>query len=128
MRNQETQNEAMRIWKMIEPKISEKIKQDTKSCVRMKKLVVVTPPNGITLGVMQPNDNTNTIFNIPYVASLSNAQVGQCVFVIYWYGMTNAIAVALANNSPQYQSLLVMDVNGMVINNLQAYTMDNFEF
>ena len=99
MRNQETQNEAMRIWKMIEPKISEKIKQDTKSCVRMKKLVVVTPPNGITLGVMQPNDNTNTIFNIQYIASLSDAQVGQCVFVIYWYLMTNAIPIALANKS-----------------------------
>lgn len=128
MRMNETQTEATRIWKTLLPNILDLIEERTKSCVRMKKLTVVTPPNGTTIGVMQPNDDTHTIFNIPYLASLSNAKIGQSVFVAYWYGMTNAIAIALWESSKPYQSLLVREVNGMTINNLQEYTIDNFAF
>lgn len=128
MRIDETQIEATRIWKTLLPNILDLIEEKTKSCIRMKKLTVVTEPNGTTLGVMQPNDDTHTIFDIPYLAALSNAQIGQPVFVVYWYGMTNAIAIALSDNSQPYQSLLVREVNGMTINNLQEYTMDNFAF
>lgn len=128
MRMDETQTEATRIWKTLLPNILDLIEEKTKSCIRMKKLIVVTTPNGTTLGVMQPNDDTHTIFDVPYLASLSNAQIGQPVFVAYWYGMTNAIAIALSDNSQPYQILLVREVNGMTINNLQEYTMDNFAF
>lgn len=128
MRMNETQTEATRIWKTLLPNILDLIEERTKSCVRMKKLTVVTPPNGTTIGVMQPNDDTHTIFNIPYLASLSNAKIGQPVFVAYWYGMTNAIAIALWESSKPYKSLLVREVNGMTINNLQEYTIDNFAF
>lgn len=128
MRIDDTQIEATRIWKTLLPSILDLIEERTKSCVRMKKLTVVTPPNGTTMGVMQPNDDTHTIFNIPYLASLSNAQIGQPVFVAYWYGMTNAIAIALWESSKPYQSLLVREVDGMIIDNLQEYTMDNFAF
>lgn len=128
MRMDDTQIEATRIWKTLLPNILDLIEERTKSCVRMKKLTVVTPPNGTTMGVMQPNDDTHTIFNIPYLASLSNAQIGQPVFVAYWYGMTNAIAIALLDNSNPYQILLVGDVDGMIISSLQEYTMDNFAF
>lgn len=99
MRNTETQNEAMRIWKMLEPKVTEKLRQETKDCLRMKKVTVVTAPNGTTLGVMQPNDDTHTIFNIPYVAALSSVQVGEMVLMQYWYGMSNAIAVSLGDGT-----------------------------
>lgn len=128
MRRDDTQIEATRIWKTLLPIILDLIEERTKSCVRMKKLTVVTPPNGTTMGVMQPNDDTHTIFNIPYLAGLSSAQIGQVVFVVYWYGMTNAIAIALLDNSNPYQSLLVGDVDGMIISSLQEYTMDNFAF
>lgn len=128
MRMDETQLEATRIWKMLLPNILGLIEDRTKACLRMKKLTIVTPPNGTTMGVMQPNDDTHTIFNIPYLSGLSNAQIGQVVFVVYWYGMTNAIAIALLDNSNPYQSLLVGDVDGMIISSLQEYTMDNFAF
>ena len=99
MRIDETQTEATRIWKMLLPNILDLIEEKTKSCIRMKKLIVVTTPNGTTLGVMQPNDDTHTIFDIPYVTSLSNVQIGQTVLVQYWYGMSNAIAISVGDGS-----------------------------
>lgn len=97
MRMDDTHIEATRIWKTLLPNILDLIEERTKSCVRMKKLTVVTPPNGTTMGVMQPNDDTHTIFDIPYVSSLSNVQIGETVLVQYWYGMSNAIAFSFGN-------------------------------
>ena len=89
------QSEAVNIWKTLKGKVNRLIDARTASCLRMKRLVVVTEPNGSTLGVMQPNDTQ--IFNIPYASSLSTTQVGDTVLVVYWYGMTNAFAIANGN-------------------------------
>lgn len=97
MRKDQTQQEAVQIWNMLRATVRKEIQTLTKDCVRMKKLTVVTAPNGTTLGVMQPNDTT--IFQIPYVSSLSSVQVGQVVLVQYWYGMSNAVAVSLGDGS-----------------------------
>ncbi len=97
MRKDQTQQEAVQIWNMLRATVRKEIQNLTKDCVRMKKLTVVTAPNGTTLGVMQPNDTT--IFQIPYVSSLSGVQVGQVVLVQYWYGMSNAVAVSLGDGS-----------------------------
>lgn len=97
MRKDQTQQEAVQIWNMLRATVRKEIQTLTKDCVRMKKLTVVTAPNGTTLGVMQPNDTT--IFQIPYVSSLSDVQVGQVVLVQYWYGMSNAVAVSLGDGS-----------------------------
>lgn len=97
MRKDQTQQEAVQIWNMLRATVRKEIQSLTKDCVRMKKLTVVTAPNGTTLGVMQPNDTT--IFQIPYVSSLSGVQVGQVVLVQYWYGMSNAVAVSLGDGS-----------------------------
>lgn len=97
MRKDQTQQEAVQIWNMLRATVRKEIQTLTKDCVRMKKLTVVTAPNGTTLGVMQPNDTT--IFQIPYVSSLSGVQVGQVVLVQYWYGMSNAVAVSLGDGS-----------------------------
>lgn len=61
----------------------------------MKKLTVVTAPNGTTMGVMQPNDTQ--VFDIPYVAALSGVPVGTVVLGVYFYGMSNLIAVSLGD-------------------------------
>lgn len=95
MKREKGQNEAVNIWKTIKGKIGRLIDLRTANCLRMKRLVVVIEPNGSTLGVMQPNDTQ--IFNIPYMSSLSTAQVGDTVLVVYWYGMTNAFAIASGN-------------------------------
>lgn len=95
MRND--QAEAVAIWREFRPQILELIKQETQDCIRQKVVTVVTAPNGTTVGVMKPNDDSHTIFNIPYVSTLSNVSVGTRVRIQYSYGMSNAIAVALGN-------------------------------
>lgn len=89
------QGEAVSIWRQLEPMIRSAAETATKSCIRMKKLTVVTAPNGTTMGVMQPNDTQ--VFDIPYVAALSGVPVGTVVLGIYFYGMSNLIAVSLGD-------------------------------
>lgn len=95
MRNE--QSEALAIWREFRPQILELIKQETQNCIRQKVVTVVTAPNGTTMGVMQPNDDTHTIFNVPYVSTLSNVPVGTRVRIDWSYGMSNAIAVSFAD-------------------------------
>lgn len=80
---------------MLRPQVIKTIEAETKNCIRMKQVTVSTAPNGTTLGVQQPNDPT--VFDIPYVAALSGAKVGQTVLVQYWYGMSNAVAVSFGD-------------------------------
>ena len=94
-RRKNNQAEALAIWNQLAPKIREEIKRQTNDCIRQKKVTVVTAPNGLTLGVMQPNDPT--ILEVPYVSSLSNVPVGQVVMLQSFYGLSNAIAVSLGN-------------------------------
>lgn len=94
-RKRNPQAEALAIWNQLAPKIREEIKRQTNDCLRQKKLTVVSAPNGLTMGVMQPNDST--IFNIPYVSTLSSVSVGQVVMVQFFYGLSNAIAVSLGD-------------------------------
>ena len=95
MRKVNAQNEAVAIWRQLEPQIRETIRRETADCLRQKKLTVVTAPNGSTMGVMQPNDVT--VFDIPYVSTLASVQVGEVVLVQYFYGMSNMIAVSLGD-------------------------------
>lgn len=91
------QNEALAVWRALEPQINEAIRRETADCVRQKKLTVVTAPNGTTMGVMQPNDTT--VFDIPYVSTLASVPVGTMVLVQYFFGMTNMIAVSLGDGT-----------------------------
>ena len=91
------QNEALAVWRALEPQIVEAVRRETADCVWQKKLTVVTAPNGTTMGVMQPNDST--IFEIPYVSTLANVPVGTMVLVQYFYGMSNMIAVSLGDGT-----------------------------
>lgn len=95
MRCGSQQGEAYAIWSQLLPMIQECVKNQTKDCIRQKKLTVVIPPDGQTIGVMQPNDPT--VFQIPYVSSLSDVTIGTMVLAQYFYGMSNMIAVSLAD-------------------------------
>lgn len=97
MRND--QAEALAIWRQIEPQIKALIKRETQDCIRQKVVTVVTSPNGTTVGVMQPNDDTHTIFNIPYVSTLASVPIGTRVRIDWSYGMSNAIAVSLSDGT-----------------------------
>lgn len=97
MRND--QAEAVAIWREFEPQILELIRQETQNCIRQQVVTVVTAPNGTTMGVMQPNDDSHTIFNIPYVSTLSNVSIGTRVRINWSYGMSNAIVVSLADGT-----------------------------
>ena len=55
------QNEALAVWRALEPQIVEAVRRETADCLRQKKLTVVTAPNGTTMGVMQPNDSTISV-------------------------------------------------------------------
>lgn len=81
------------------PQVLELIKQETQNCIRQKVVTVVTAPNGSTMGVMQPNDDTHTVFNIPYSSTLSTVPVGTRVRINWTYGMSNAIAVSLSDGT-----------------------------
>lgn len=97
MRN--NQSEAVAIWRELYPQIMGLIKQETKDCIRQQVVTVVTAPNGTTMGVMKPNDDTHMIFNIPYASTLASVPVGTRVRMQYNYGMTNAIAVSLSDGT-----------------------------
>jgi hypothetical protein len=97
MRNEQT--EALAIWSEISPQILALIKQETQNCIRQQVVTVVTPPNGTTVGVMKPNDDTHTVFNISYASTLSNIPVGTRVRINWTYGMSNAIAVSLSDGT-----------------------------
>lgn len=86
------QEEAMKIWKYLEPMIDKKIQSATASAVRRKKFTVVRAPNGSTMGVQEAG--SAGVANVPYVSSLSTAAVGSTVWCEWSYGMSNMIAVS----------------------------------
>lgn len=78
-------DEALKIWKTLKPMIDQEIESKTRSAVRAKKMSVTTAPNDGLIGVAEPFGEE---VMIPYSSSLSNAQVGDAVWV--WYYFNNA--------------------------------------
>lgn len=75
-------NEALKIWSALRPMIDAEIDQKTRSCVRTKKMLVKTAPNGSTIGVAEPFDTS--VIQIPYSSAVADANVGDAVWV-QWY-------------------------------------------
>ena len=89
--------EALKIWQALKPMIDSEIKQQTSSCVRSKKMKVTSPPNGVTIGVAEPYGETH---NIPYSSALNNANVGESVWVWWFFGNASTM-IALAYGDGQ---------------------------
>lgn len=85
------QDEVRAIQKALEPWIRKIVTEATRNCVRRKTVTVATAPNGSTMGVKEPYDNT--VMDVPYVSTMSGAQVGDTVTIEWLYGLSNAWVV-----------------------------------
>lgn len=86
------QIEAQAILKELVPWVRGQIEEATRSCVRRKTVTVATAPNGTTMGVREPFDDT--IMDLPYVSSMSGAAVGDTVTIEWVYGLSNAVVIS----------------------------------
>ena len=89
--------EALKFWQALKPMIDAEIKKQTSSCVRSKKMKVTSPPNGVTIGVAEPYGDTH---NVPYSSALNNANVGDSVWVWWFFGNASTM-IALAYGDGQ---------------------------
>ena len=76
-------NDVKKFWKPLEKKISALVEQQTKSCIRAKKMNVTEAPNGTTLGVAEAFGPT---IQIPYSSALSSVTVGAGVWCVWTAG------------------------------------------
>lgn len=91
--------EALKIWKALEPMVNRLIEEKTRSCIRAKKMVVTTAPNGSVIGVSDPWAQE---ILIPYSTALSAVSVGDTVWIwMYYSSATNAIAMAKGDGQLQ---------------------------
>lgn len=92
-------SEALKIWEALRPMIDTEIAEKTRSCVRTRKMVCTTAPNGSVIGVAEPFGNE---VKIPYSSSVSNAQVGDAVWVQWYYdNASTMLAISFGDGSSQ---------------------------
>ena len=97
-------NEALKIWDALKPMIDKEIEAKTRSCVRAKKMVVKTAPNGSTIGVIEPFDTSP--LNIPYSSAVKDAQVGEAVWVQWFFGNSSTMmAIAYGDGDMPYETI-----------------------
>lgn len=106
-------SEALKIWEALRPMIDTEIAEKTRSCVRTRKMVCTTAPNGSVIGVAEPFGNE---VKIPYSSSVSNAQVGDAVWVQWYYdNASTMLAISFGDGSSQeYLPLTGGTVTGQV--------------
>lgn len=73
-------NDVKKFWKPLEQKISALVEQQTKNCIRAKKMTVTEAPNGAVIGVAEAYGPT---IYIPYSSSLASAAVNSGVWCIW---------------------------------------------
>lgn len=89
--------EAQKIWNALRVMVDAEIDKRTASCVRSRKMTVMSAPNGSTIGVAEPFGQT---VNIPYSSALSNVKVGDTVWVDWKFGNASTM-VAMATGEGQ---------------------------
>lgn len=85
------QNEAQAIQKALEPWVRAIVDNATRNCVRRKTVTVATAPNGTTMGVQEPYDDT--VMDVPYLSTMEGVQAGDTVTIEWVYGLSNAVVV-----------------------------------
>lgn len=81
--------EAQKIWSALRPVIAKEIKSRTESCVRAKKMSVMTAPENGLVGVAEP---FGPIVNVPYSSALT-LNVGDPVWVWWYFGNASTMIV-----------------------------------
>ncbi|MEG1758381.1 MAG: hypothetical protein RR235_08005 [Oscillospiraceae bacterium] len=84
--------DANRFYESLRPMLKASIKEQTKDCIRSKKLNVTTAPSGGLIGLTEPF-GSKEIF-IPYSSALQSVAAGASVRVV-WFGNDMSTAVAL---------------------------------
>lgn len=70
--------------------VREEIRDGTRDCLRVRKAVVVTPPDGTSCSVRLVGDET--VLTLPYSTTVSTVMTGDAVWVAILFGsMRNAI-------------------------------------
>lgn len=90
MANSDMTREAQKIWKAIQPMVRKEARDAAQSAVRAKKMTVVTPPNGQTVGVAEPFGET---LNLPYSSALPSLSPGDAVWVQWFYDNASTMMV-----------------------------------
>ena len=102
--------EALKLWAALKPMIDREIEAKTRSCIRAKKMLVTTAPDGSVIGVSEPWGQE---ILIPYSTSLSAAAVGDTVWVwMYYSSATNAIAMAKGDGQIPFSYVQTVNVTG----------------
>lgn len=86
--------QALEMWNAIKPMIDKEIENKTRGMVQRRKAKVTTAPNGSVIGVTEA---FGPEISIPYVSSMSSAQVGDVVWIEFMYGATNAFVSMYAS-------------------------------
>lgn len=82
--------EAAQLREAIASVAREVIREETRDCLRARKAVVVTPPDGSACTVHFVGDGTP--LSLPYSSAVSSVSAGDAVWVLILYGsMRNAI-------------------------------------
>ena len=89
--------EAQKIWNALRVMVDAEIDKRTASCVRSRKMTVMSAPNGSTIGVAEPFGQT---VNIPYSSALANVKVGDTVWVDWKFDNASTM-VAMATGEGQ---------------------------
>ena len=89
--------EAQKIWNALRVMVDAEIDKRTASCVRSRKMTVMSTPNGSTIGVAEP---FGQIVNIPYSSALANVKVGDTVWVDWKFDNASTM-VAMATGEGQ---------------------------
>lgn len=89
--------EAQKIWNALRVVVDKEIDTRTASCVRSRKMTVMSAPNGSTIGVAEPFGQT---VNIPYSSALANVKVGDTVWVDWKFDNASTM-VAMATGDGQ---------------------------
>lgn len=89
--------EAQKIWNALRVMVDKEIDRRTASCVRSRKMTVMTAPNGSTVGVAEPFGQT---IDIPYSSALANVKVGDTVWVDWKFDNASTM-VAMATGDGQ---------------------------
>ena len=89
--------EAQKIWNALRVMVDQEIDRRTASCVRSRKMTVMSAPNGSTIGVSEPFGQT---INIPYSSALANVRVGDTVWVDWKFDNASTM-VAMATGDGQ---------------------------
>lgn len=91
--------EALKVWDALKPMIDKEIERRTRSCVRAKKMVVTTEPDGSVIGVAEPFGDEMLI---PYSSLLSGAKMDDSVWVVYFFNNASTM-IAMTTGNGQFR-------------------------